>query len=196
MRTSLADVQALAALLSDFPKPWFVAGGWAIDLFVGAATRPHEDLEVAVLRRDQGALRAYLRGWTLQKVEHEAWVSWEEDEWLELPVFQIQAQRMDGDPATFEIFLNDTAGDIWSFRHIPHVTRLISDIGFISPFGIPTIAPELQLLYKAKRHRPKDEHDFRQACNHLSAEQRVWLATALQAHYPKDPWIAELERCA
>ena len=27
---------------------WFVAGGWAIDLFLGTRTRDHEDLEIAV----------------------------------------------------------------------------------------------------------------------------------------------------
>lgn len=194
--TSLADVEALAALLAGFPKPWFVAGGWAIDLFVGRVTRPHEDLEVVVLRRNQHALRAYLAGWTLRKVENEAWVSWEEDEWLELPAFQIQAQRADARPSIFEAFLNEASGNVWSSRHIPQVTRPIGGIGLISPSGIPIIAPELQLLHKAKRHRPKDEHDFKQACGHLSAEQRAWLAAALEAHYPEDPWIMELERFA
>jgi hypothetical protein len=31
--------------------PWS-AGGWALDLFVGAQSRPHDDLDVRILRRD------------------------------------------------------------------------------------------------------------------------------------------------
>jgi Aminoglycoside-2''-adenylyltransferase len=32
--------------------PWWIAGGWAIDLFLGRQTREHEDLDVLILRRD------------------------------------------------------------------------------------------------------------------------------------------------
>jgi Aminoglycoside-2''-adenylyltransferase len=36
------------ARMEDAHFPWFVAGGWAIDLFLGTRTRDHEDLEIAV----------------------------------------------------------------------------------------------------------------------------------------------------
>ena len=44
--------------------PWWVAGGWAIDLTLGHQTRKHEDLDVLVLRRDQAWVREELLGWT------------------------------------------------------------------------------------------------------------------------------------
>jgi hypothetical protein len=37
-----------AARMEGADFPWFVAGGWAIDLFLGTRTRDHEDLEIAV----------------------------------------------------------------------------------------------------------------------------------------------------
>ena len=37
-----------AARMEGADFPWFVAGGWAIDLFLGTPTRDHEDLEIAV----------------------------------------------------------------------------------------------------------------------------------------------------
>jgi len=37
---------------SGFKGFWCVAGGWAIDMFLGKQTRPHEDMEIVVLRRD------------------------------------------------------------------------------------------------------------------------------------------------
>jgi hypothetical protein len=35
-------------LLAKVEVPWYVAAGWAIDLFLGGERREHEDLEIAV----------------------------------------------------------------------------------------------------------------------------------------------------
>jgi Aminoglycoside-2''-adenylyltransferase len=34
--------------------PWCIVGGWAIDLWLEEHTRPHEDIEISVLREDLG----------------------------------------------------------------------------------------------------------------------------------------------
>jgi hypothetical protein len=41
-----------AEQLAGVSAPWCVIGGWAIDLFLGEQTRPHEDLEIAIARSD------------------------------------------------------------------------------------------------------------------------------------------------
>ena len=41
------------AIMRGFRPPWWVCGGSALDLFIGRETRRHDDLDVAVLRRDQ-----------------------------------------------------------------------------------------------------------------------------------------------
>ena len=77
-------------LMADFGHPWGVCGGWGIDLFLDRVTRPHKDIEVAILRRNQMGLQSHLaeRRWTLQKV-HEGQLScWLEGEFLE-PSFAI-----------------------------------------------------------------------------------------------------------
>ena len=56
LAASFGPIEAFARIMAGFPQPWYVAGGWAIDLFGGRVTRAHEDLEVAVCRRDLGAL--------------------------------------------------------------------------------------------------------------------------------------------
>ena len=38
----------IADRLAGVEAPWAVAAGWALDLFRGATTREHEDLEIAV----------------------------------------------------------------------------------------------------------------------------------------------------
>lgn len=42
----------LAGRLCAIATPWYVAGGWALDLWHGRETRWHEDLEFVVLRDD------------------------------------------------------------------------------------------------------------------------------------------------
>src|SRR6218665_234635 len=50
----------LAARLRGIPAPWYVVGGWALDLWHGQQTREHEDLEFAVLPDDIGTFRKVL----------------------------------------------------------------------------------------------------------------------------------------
>jgi Aminoglycoside-2''-adenylyltransferase len=49
--------------LAAWAAPWWVAGGWAIDLLLGRQTREHGDLDLLVLRRDQASVREELRDW-------------------------------------------------------------------------------------------------------------------------------------
>jgi hypothetical protein len=56
----------MTGMLADFGLPWWIAGGCAIDLFVGRTTREHDDLDVALplLSDDQREwLRCSLETW-------------------------------------------------------------------------------------------------------------------------------------
>ena len=53
----------LQALLSDASFRWWIAGGWALDLFLGEQKRPHFDIDVVIARRDQGAAQQHLAKW-------------------------------------------------------------------------------------------------------------------------------------
>lgn len=59
-----ALASAAEALDSADVEHWFF-GGWAVDLWVGRVTRPHEDIDVLVLRREQPQVDAALTaaGW-------------------------------------------------------------------------------------------------------------------------------------
>src|ERR1700694_1145532 len=58
-------VDQVATRLAAAPFPWWIAGGWAIDLFVGHQTRPHDDIDIVVLRRDQRAVQEAMADWEL-----------------------------------------------------------------------------------------------------------------------------------
>src|SRR5881397_1580408 len=53
----------LRNLFASAEFPWWVAGGYAIELAVGRSFREHEDIDVLILRRDQTAVRRWLAKW-------------------------------------------------------------------------------------------------------------------------------------
>jgi len=55
--------------LEEFGAPWWIAGGWALDLFVGHETRAHEDLDVGCFRADLPRLAEALRGFELHAAQ-------------------------------------------------------------------------------------------------------------------------------
>ncbi|MBI1742853.1 hypothetical protein HYR54_07260 [Candidatus Acetothermia bacterium] len=173
--------------MADFKKPWFVAGGWAIDLYLGRVTRVHKDIEISILRSDQLALQKYLKTWELKKVipktggRMELWV---EREFLELPIHEIHGYRANDDPSHLEILLNESSGEHWKFRRNPAITRPVSQLGLRSGIGVPILSPEIVLLYKAKEPRLDDEVDFQNVFAALDDERRVWLRQAIEVCYP------------
>jgi hypothetical protein len=203
---SIEEIAAVARQMERFPHPWFVSGGWAIDLFVGRVTRKHEDREIGIFRRDQGDLQAHLAGKALFKAvsgpNGGEYVPWEEEEWLALPIHQILVrpagsesprEAWDPGPEEFEFFLNEAEDGLWRCRrNLEKITRPVDEIALRPTCGIPILAPEIQLLFKAKGHREKDEHDFQQARGLMSGAQRAWLKEALAIVHPGDPWLAEL----
>ncbi len=183
---------AVAALLRKFPRPWFIAGGWAIDLFMNRVTRHHEDLEIAIFRKDQLRLRTHLSGWRFERViPGRGGVArpWAEDEWLDPPIHEVHARRSTGYPKDLEILLNETTGNLWQYRRDQRVTRGLSEIGLQSRMGIPFLRPEIVLLYKARNPRGRDGDDFRQASRMLGDDSRAWLRSALEVCHPGHPWL-------
>jgi len=197
MNISYDDLLTITELMKGFPAPWHVAGGWAIDLFVGRVTREHEDLEIGIARRDQAHIHPQFSGWEVCKIvprpaEGEV-VSWEEGEWLDLPIHQVLIRRKGGRPEEFQLFLNEIYEGLWHFRRNQAITYPAEEIKVITERGIPIIAPEIQLLYKARLHRPKDEEDFRTVVGLLDPTRHAWLRDAMEVQYPGDPWLAQLD---
>ncbi len=192
-----APIYAAAKLMANFPHPWFISGGWASDLFLNQVTRPHSDVEIGLFREHQQALRTQLAGWRLTKSdvlrpEGAAWVPWNEDDWVAAPLFQVQAWGPDDEEPAYDFFLNDTMDGAWQFRRVPSITLPIEEVVRRTPDDIPYLAPEIQLAFKGKSGRPKDDQDFTTVLPYLSEAQREWLAVALHAAYGEHAWLERL----
>jgi hypothetical protein len=190
-----AGPQRIFALLRDWGRPWGVAGGWAIDLFLNRPTRFHKDIEVAVFRRDQGEIRRHLtaHGWSFQKVQAGKFFPWAEGETLQSPVHEIWCRSEQGE--SLELLLNECSDTEFIFRRQPAIRLPIAHAFLESPSGIPILAPEIVLLYKSKRSADDNERaDFDSIVNHLELKSRLWLCESLSVLCPEHAWVSLL-RC-
>jgi hypothetical protein len=185
----------IARALVALRAPWWIAGGWALDLFLGRQTREHEDIDVALLRRDQLALRAHLRDWDLRVATPEGELEPWDGHPLELPLHGIWARRAPADDAawTCEFLLQEERDHCWAFRRNLAVTRPLDAI-WQQRGEVRFLRPGVVLLFKAKQPTPKDEQDFETVLPSLPASERQWLIAALDLAHPQHPWRRRLER--
>lgn len=182
----------VAAIMRAFKPWWAVAGGWAIDLYLERVTRPHADIEIAVLRRDQAALQDYLAGWQWQQVSAGARSAWPRGEWLTLPIFELYCVNAAAEPPQLEVLLNETDGADWVYRRDARIKLPLARCRLTSSAGVGFLCPEVVLLYKSKQPRAKDEQDFAAVVAHLDTPRRTWLRAAIATANPAHHWLRKL----
>lgn len=185
----------IGELLQECSPPWAICGGWAIDLFLGRVTRAHKDVDVAILRRDQLAIQAFLRarGWTLGKAHVGVLTPWQEGEFIELPVHGVWCRNAGYAPDFLELLLNEASDTDFRFRRDPPVTLPLDRAFTRSACGLPILAPEIALLYKAAHPELEENRaGFESALPRLDAERRAWLSAALARVQPDHAWLREL----
>jgi hypothetical protein len=181
----------VAQRLAGVQAPWYVAAGWALDLFRGEQTREHEDLEIAVPARRFAEIRDALPGFEFDAVGNgKAWR-------LPSPALDLVHQTWVWDPAAatyrLDVFREPHDGDVWICRRDESIRLPYSAVTAYTPDGIPYLAPQIALLFKAKWTRPKDQADFDGSAPRLDAAQRAWLQAALVRIHPGHSWIGALE---
>lgn len=184
----------LAGRFSGPGAPWWVAGGLAIEFAVGRPVREHADTDVLLLRRDQLAVRQALPGWGLWAADPPGELRpWTGDEILPVNVHDVWCRPGPGEPWRIQVMLDESLGSEWVSRRDRRVRRPLTALGATSVSGIPYLAPEVQLYYKAGDPRPKDEADLTAALPVLDAQQRDWLGHAIALTYGPHPWAGRLE---
>ena len=69
----LAAISSFGSILDAAGLDYWLFGGWAVDFWVGAVTRPHDDIDVAAWRKDYDAIRDALvdAGWEHTPTEND-----------------------------------------------------------------------------------------------------------------------------
>ena len=185
----------VADRLAGCPVTWYVAGGWAIDLYLGRPTREHEDTEIAIPRTEFPLLRPRLAGLALFRALSGSLVALADDEEPGTDGHQVWAC----DPAV-RVWRLDTfleAGHVlevgrprtWVSHRDGRIRRpWTSAVGHTAD-GIPYLVPECVLFAKAKHARDKDEADLAAVLPTLDTRARAWLAEALDLVHPGHRWI-------
>jgi aminoglycoside-2''-adenylyltransferase len=188
---SPAQVKDLFGALS---VPWWIAGGHALDMFLGHETRAHLDIDVAVLRRDQSAFREALATWDVQIAHEGRFIPWKRGETIIAPEHhEIWARETPGGPWRVELLFEESEGTRWAYRRNGRIGLHVADLGHRDASGLPFIRPEVTLLYKSKSPRPVDETDFLYALPRLDVAQKGWLVGALYTVDPTHRWIERLK---
>jgi uncharacterized protein CbrC (UPF0167 family) len=181
----------VARHLAGITAPWCVAAGWALDLFRGRLTRAHGDIEIAVPAAAFPEVRLRFPGYAFDAVSSgRIWAEASPD------VLAATHQTWLRDPATgnylLDVFREPHDGDTWICRRDETIRLPYREVIHRTAGGIPYLAPELVLLFKATHARPKDQADFGQTIPHMTPAQRRTLAGLLARVHPGHPWLASL----
>ncbi|MDQ6832413.1 MAG: amino acid transporter [Chloroflexota bacterium] len=187
------SVAEVAHLFARAPFTWGLGGGYAVEQFLGTPLRTHGDIDVVVYRDEQLLLHRWLVGWHLYAANPPATLRrWEADDYLPLGIHDIWGYRSGAHAWQMQIMLAEVAGDEWFSRRSRLIRGPRHEL-MVAYHGIPSVRIEVQLLYKARNLRPKDDRDFHACLPLLDTDARRWLADHLrQLHPDGHPWLASL----
>jgi hypothetical protein len=187
------SLEEVKQLLGPVSAPWWIAGGRALDMFLGHETRTHVDIDVAVLRRDQQGFCEALAKWDFQIAHAGEFIPWKRGETVDLEHHEIWARETADGPWRLVVHFEESEGKRWAYRRDRRIGLNVADLGRRDAYGIQFIRPEVTLLYKSESPRPVDETDFLYALPHLDVAQKGWLAAALYTIDPKHRWLERLK---
>jgi len=145
----------VAARLEGVTAPWYVAAGWALDLFRGSQSRPHADLEIAVPASRFDEFRTAFAGYEFDvPAKGCLWPSTPE-----LLPFSHQTWLRDPATGTFlvDVFREPHDGDTWICRRDETLRLPYTDIIERKEDGIPY--HELILVDQSElRQRQRELH--------------------------------------
>lgn len=182
------DPTTIAEFMAGFDRPWWIIGGWSIEVFTGIS-RVHEDMDISILSRDVEAFRHFLGDrWTPWNVD-EGWLRPFDDRFTEVrPDSQVWIRRDAASPWVLDVpFTPDTDGR-WTSKRNPDHTEDLADVTWVAPDGLRYARPEVTLMFKAAQTREKDRRDAEATLPRLDAPARAWLRDAVGRINPDHPW--------
>jgi hypothetical protein len=198
-RTQIVDEQwsspepeEASALLAGTSASWWFAGGWAIDLFSSGSRRPHSDLDIGCFRADLANLLDHLRGWDFQVASDGRLTPLVSGASLSPDAHGLWCRPLGSPRWVLEVLVEDGEGSDWVYRRDRRIRRPAEDVVACAKSGYRYLRPEIQLLYKSKDNRPRDDSDFRAAWPSLDAPARAWLVAQLRLTSPEHAWLAAM----
>lgn len=172
--------------------PWYITGGWALDVWHGKQTREHEDLEFAVIRNDADHFRAILHELDFFTVNNGVVEYLPPSADVPSDVWQLWGGDMLQRCWRVDMMMEPGTRDVWIYKRDQTIQMPRSEAICVGETGIPYLAPINVLLFKARNCRHKDHKDFLNAVPSLSTQERQRLRVWLAQLHPGHQWIGNL----
>ncbi len=197
-----APVEDLRAWLGSWDRPWWLAGGYAIDAFTGT-TRPHADVDVGIFRRDVPALHDHLGDrfhlWSagsgsLRPLRYpEAGI-----DPPEFPTWagQLWVRRRSTEPWLIDVLTTRDRDGAWTCRLDPDLAVPLGEAVWVPETGrfagLRVLRPEYVLAHKARHDNAKDRDDLERALPLLDDGSRTALLDLVATAHPGHAWLAAI----
>ena len=170
---------------------WWVSGGHALELHLGHSWRTHEDIDIGFMRQDAAAVRDLLAGWEIHLAAGGVLTPWNGEPLSAVSNHNnLWCRRSANSPWSLDLTISEGDESCWIYRRDPTMRVRWADAVLTDHRAIPYLAPELQLLFKAKKHRAKDDLDAATVVPLLDPRRTEFLSSTL----PDDhPWHAFLK---
>lgn len=175
-------------IIASTPVRWWLVGGAALDHWLGRKIRPRAVTDISTLPAGLVPLVDSLEG------GYSAWATL--DDGTLIPFEEVShPQALDrvlirntsNELWAMQVHVEDGNDETWQYRRDGRLQlpweRAVLDID-----GIPTGAPEVQLVWKALRPRPEDDVDKDAVVAKLSDDARAWYERAILSIHPHSSW--------
>lgn len=204
-------LEQASSFLSNLNVLWAFCGGYALDLFLDREIRKHGDIDICVFEEDRNRIQNYMMSneWTVYQFlgggrvrslgigdksapnrnlmcvkegcDLVKFFPSEEGGVFGYEFYHTGIERLD----YLEFLFNHAQDDRFIFNRELNLTRDMQK-AFLYHNGLPYIAPELALLYKASNaDDPAYQYDYEMTISHLNDEQLCWFQDGLEKLYPK-----------
>lgn len=183
-------IDEVAAVLEGAPFRWWICGGVALEMYAGQQWRDHQDLDIGVVRSQGTDVHAFLSPrwdlWVAAGGTLRPWsggsLSAEDHE------NNIWVRESHGSPWRLDLNVGSGSDEEWIFRRNEAVRRPWEEAILLTNDGIPYLAPEIQLLFKSKNPRSKDDLDAEVVLPRLDEGGRNFLNDTLGRAHPWREW--------
>ncbi|MCT1902371.1 short-chain dehydrogenase [Oceanobacillus sojae] len=187
------SVEEMRYLMKDISIPWWIAGGWALDLHYGKQTRKHDDMDILIRKIDLPLLKKHLgESYELFLANNGSLSKLTDSENLNIQSGSIWVKMKHEITWLFEIMLIDTENNEWIYKRENQIRKPLNEIGAITEDDTPYIKPEIQLLYKGGSSviRQKDDDDLERMLPILKRNEMEWLYHTLSQQFNGEhPWL-------
>lgn len=184
-------VDEVAAILEAAPFRWWICGGLSLEMYAGQQWRDHEDLDIGLVRSQGPDVHAFL------SPQWDLWVAAGGTlrPWSGSPLDagcnenNVWVREGPGSPWRLDLTVGSGSDEEWIYRRNEAVRRPWEEAISLTDDGIPYLAPEIQLLFKSKDPKPKDDLDAETVFPMLEEGGRAFLDETLDAGHAWRAWM-------